>query len=137
MSSRQQRRGAGLRTLRNIADIPVGVALLFAFTLAAPRAPLVYHTHPGGGHAHVHLLDGAARATPQAIDRRPAFARDQGDASGHVHFQQRYQTAAVAALPFVLLAVALAAVRLASPQFALADRVAAASARAPPRLLAV
>jgi hypothetical protein len=86
-------RGTALRLLRAVGDIPVAVALLFAFSLATPQAPLVDHHHTGGDHAHVHAdaallaLLGLGEAAPQrpagAPDHRPAFARDISSATSH------------------------------------------------------
>lgn len=119
MTRSRNRRGAALRSLRAVGDVPVAIALVFACTLAAPRAPLVYHTHPGGGHAHVHADGGLLawrgrgeaaahrRAPANAPDHRPAYARDRGAAGGHVHQQQLYHAAVIATAPCAAIAAPL------------------------------
>ena len=130
-------RGAALRTLRTVPDVRVAIALLFACTLAAPRAPLVYHHHAGGAHAHVH--GDAVRSASQrhaaaaGSSGRPAFARDTGPGDGHVHQQQRYHAAVVTAVPFLAVAAPLVAPPAHGDRRAPARVAATASARAPPR----
>jgi hypothetical protein len=133
-----------LRSLRTVADIRVAVALLFACTLATPHAPLVYHTHPGGEQAHVHvdasllalfgIGDAAAHrpARTTATDPRPAYARDRGAAGGHVHQQQLFQAAAMATAIFVAMAAPLGSVIGRRGWGAPTRAAATATARAPP-----
>jgi hypothetical protein len=135
-------RGATLRALRAIGDVPVAVALLFACSLASPRAPLVYHHHAGGEHEHVHadaaLLalfgfgDAAAHRSPHAPDPRPAYARDTGVAGGHVHHQDSYRAAVVPAVAFVAVAAPLAPLTPVLIARASTRATCTASARAPP-----
>lgn len=134
-------RGAALRTLRTIADFRVAVAVLFALGLATPRAPLVFHTHAGGEHAHVHadgvlaaILGGSAHRPhqAQAKDRGPAYAADRGDAGGHVHHQSQYHAAVAAVAPFVAVTAPLAALSFVTVGSAPTRVATAASARGPP-----
>ncbi len=138
-------RGTALRLLRAVGDIPVAVALLFAFSLATPQAALVYHHHAGGERAHVHAdvallaLLGLADAAPQrpagTPDHRPAFARDTGAVGGHVHQQQRYHSAVVATATFVAFSAPLTLVPPAVGRCVPRRAAGTATARAPPRSL--
>ncbi|MBX3026817.1 hypothetical protein KF840_18065 [bacterium] len=142
MSGRRRRRGGSLRALRPLGDVRVAGALLLLATLAAPRAPLVYHRHAGGEHAHVHA-DAGLRALFAAADRpapardggrRPAYHQDRGSAAGHVHQQTRYHAAVAVAAPFLAVAAPLAPL-LASVDRRPPTRLAApATARGPPRV---
>ncbi len=119
-------------------------AALLSCSLLTPRAPIVLHSHAGGGHVHLHgdaeLLAavGLADLAPAARQPSGAALADTGVASlvraddGHAHHQQRYQTALATTLAYVTIATVLAA-----PSPAAADAVplgapATAAARAPP-----
>lgn len=136
-------RGTALRLLRAVPDLRLAIALLFACSLAAPRAPLLFHHHAGGEHAHVHGDAVAAELLPHGDGElphhatggrrgRPAVTRAAGTADGHVHQQHRYHAAIVPAAIFVAITAPLA--RLAPPHSrrAPARHAAAAAARGPP-----
>jgi hypothetical protein len=131
----------GLR--RQFAPLVPLVAALFALVIAAPRAPLVFHTHAGGERAHVHddadLLAALGlddREAPehhhQQPDGRAHFARPDKAADGHYHQQQRLQRGVLPAAVFVATATPLTDRTAPAVALAPARAPAAANSRAPP-----
>jgi len=131
----------GLR--RQLAPLVPIVAALFAFVIAAPRAPLVFHTHPGGERAHVHddadLLSGlgfddlaASEHHHQRPDGRAHFARPDKAADGHYHQQQHMQRGVLPAAVFVATATPLTDLTAPAVALAPARAPAAANSRGPP-----
>jgi hypothetical protein len=121
-------------------------AALLTCSLLAPRDPIVFHFHAGGGHVHSHGDAELLAAIGLEDLARDDHARDHSahaDAGarltraddGHYHRQQRFHSAVVPGLIFIAFDAALAPVPLATPP-ALAYRVLnAAGARAPPLAL--
>lgn len=142
MSGARHARGGAMRMLRAVPDLRVAIALLFACALAAPRAPLVYHHHAGGAHAHVHA--GAALGDATAVGAaahhvesdtrgRPALGRATGATNGHTHHQDRYHAAVAPAVAGLTAAAPLVPVPAPDAGSAPTRATARASARAPPR----
>jgi hypothetical protein len=95
-------------TKRLRALLGSAVAVLFAISLALPRAGLLHHEHHGGERPHVHADGDARHAAAHAHhghahlhhDTRhhhhhhhdeDALARDDGSRRGHWHEQERFQ----------------------------------------------
>lgn len=142
MSARRPRRGDSLRALRLLGDARVAGALLLLATLATPRAPLLYHSHAGGEHAHVHadpglrsLFAAADRpAAPRDTEPRPAYHQDRGGADGHVHQQTRYHAAVATTAAFIAVTTPLAALLPGVERRPATRGAATGTARGPPRL---
>ena len=132
--------GAALRGLRADLGARLLVAVLFALSLAAPRAALLVHRHDGGEHAHQHLDAEVAALIgiePHGHDhaeapRGPGYAADRGESGAHVHHQHRYQAAVATVVAYVAVSLPLAAYVAAPDRPAPARPTRAADARGPP-----
>ncbi|MEO8602602.1 MAG: hypothetical protein ABI629_08505 [bacterium] len=130
------------RLRRQCAPLVPWVAALFTLVLAAPRAPLVFHTHAGGEHAHVHddadLLaafgfgDRQTHEHQQPRDGRAHFERPGAAADGHYHQQQRLQRGTLPAAVFVTVSAPLIDFTAPAPALAPERAPTAAKSRGPP-----
>jgi len=109
--------------IRAVRGAPLALAL-FVASVAAPHSGLVYHTHPGGEHAHVHLEDGEGephqhlehhhhehdqahehhrRGHPNHLVGHDAHGTEieapDGDARGHWHVQNPFHRVVAVAAP--------------------------------------